>query len=54
MISAILTWLAGAVALPRWAMVAGAVALCAWLAVAAFAAWWLLFTEKVRRADEHD
>jgi hypothetical protein len=42
MITQILTWLAGAVAL------------CGWLAVAAFAAWGLIFTEKVRRADEHD
>ncbi len=54
MISAILTWLAGAVALPRWAMVAGALALCAWVAAAAFAGWWLLFVDRLWREDLKD
>lgn len=54
MISAILTWLAAAVALPRWAIVAGAVALCAWLGVAVFAGWWLVFVDRLGREDEHD
>lgn len=53
-ISELLAWLAGAAAVPRWAVAVGALGAMALLGSVVFCGWFLWFTRRMEAEAEHD